>query len=435
MIPFQKLSLVLYAQTSLAYHLRDGLGKLPALGWSSWNAFGCSIDARVLATTADLLVSKGFKAAGYEYLNIDDCWGDLAGRNNVTGELQADSQKFPSGIPGVAQYSHSLGLKQGIYSSAGFQTCQGYPASLGHETLDAATFATWEIDYLKYDNCNAPSSWYDTCYSCDQDDYYNPDLVNGTCVDQDGLCPPNYDYGTCKTAERYRRMADALHAQNRTIFYSLCDWGINEPWKWGASMAQSWRTTNDLTVNFTRILNFVNLNTFWQDYNGFYGHNDMDILEVCNGLTPAESRSHFALYAIMKSPLIISTDLASLSDHDTELLQNKYLIAFNQDPTFAAPAVPYKWGLNPDWTFNSTSPAEYWSGESCDGRLIALFNSENTTKAMQLRWGEVPTLRDFHSYNVVDVWTGKEEPCVRTGAKHFVGGHDIAVFLVKSRCT
>lgn len=129
------------------------VGRLPALGWNSWNAYGCDVNETKILDAAGYIVSKGFKDAGYEYINIDDCWSVKAGRNNVTHQITPNATTFPDGISGVADQVHNMGLKLGIYSSAGTKTCAGYPASIGYESIDAQTFASWGIDYLKYDNC------------------------------------------------------------------------------------------------------------------------------------------------------------------------------------------------------------------------------------------------------------------------------------------
>jgi len=126
------------------------------------------------------MVSKGFKDVGYEYVNLDDCWSAQSGRDETTMQLVPDPDKFPDGISALADKIHDMGLKIGIYSSAGTETCANYPASIGYESIDAATFAAWGIDYLKYDNCNIPSNWTDSCVSCAPDSSYNDDLVNGS---------------------------------------------------------------------------------------------------------------------------------------------------------------------------------------------------------------------------------------------------------------
>lgn len=181
------------------------------------------------------MVSKGFQKAGYNHVNIDDCWSVKAGRDNTTHEIIPEPTKFPNGIIGVTEKLHSMGFKAGIYSSAGLLTCGGYPASLGYEKIDAATFARWGIDYLKYDNCNYPTFWDDPCYACNPDPTYSSNTINGTCTNEtvtnlSPLCALEWpvdgnNYTQSRTSLRFQIMQDALLEQNRTIFYSLCEWG------------------------------------------------------------------------------------------------------------------------------------------------------------------------------------------------------------------
>lgn len=192
------------------------------------------------------MVSMGFHELGYEYVNIDDCWQIKDHRDNVTGKLIPDTSKFSDGISGLADTVHGMGMKIGIYSSAGTLTCAGYEASIEHEEIDASTFAEWGIDFLKYDNCNVPSNWTDECSACTPDSSDSTQYVNGTCKDTTGQCPDGYDYSQSLTFERYARMRDALAKQNRTILYNLCEWGTAKVWTWGAEVAQAWRSTGDI---------------------------------------------------------------------------------------------------------------------------------------------------------------------------------------------
>ena len=226
-----------------------GIGKLPALGFNSWNAYRCDINEQKFLDAADLMISLGLKDAGYNYVNIDDCWSETS-RDPVTKRLKPDLTRFPEGINGTAKKIHDLGMKIGIYSSAGTATCAGYPASLGYEDLDAQTWAEWGIDYLKYDNCNIPDEWQDDCFYCvvDQDNHmsFTPS-PNGTCPpDAANWCPPGYDFRKTKTFERYRKMQQAIQKTGRSMLYSLCQWGSANVQQWGAEVAQSWRSTGDI---------------------------------------------------------------------------------------------------------------------------------------------------------------------------------------------
>ncbi|ORY13416.1 glycoside hydrolase superfamily [Clohesyomyces aquaticus] len=411
--------------------VRGDVGKLPALGWNSWNAYHCDITEAQFLTAAEKFIDLGLKDAGYEYVNIDDCWQIKDRRDNVTNRLIPDPARFPEGIKGTADKIHALDLKIGIYSSAGDLTCAGYQASINHEWIDAATWAEWGIDYLKYDNCNVPANWTDACRGCVPE---NRSLINGTCVDQQELCPSGFDYSKSLTAERFRIMRDALLAQNRTILYSLCEWGEAGVQQWGKDVGASWRMSGDIDPRWGRIVDILNQNSFYLNNVDFWGHSDADMLEVGNGLTIQESRSHFALWAAMKSPLLIGTDLARIDPAELEVLKNKYLIAFSQDAKYGAPAKPYKWGTNPDWTFNASFPAEYWSGASTAGTLVLIFNPYGESKNKTAVWKEIPELSKGGSYQVTDIWSGKQLGCVKGELKVEVEGHDTIGLLVGEEC-
>ncbi|KAF2442911.1 glycoside hydrolase family 27 protein [Karstenula rhodostoma CBS 690.94] len=413
--------------------LQDNVGKLPALGWNSWNAYHCDITEDQFLSAANEFVHLGLKDAGYQYVNIDDCWSDKDKRDESTNRLLPNLTRFPDGIKGTAHKVHELGLKIGIYSSAGTQTCAGYPASIGFESIDAATWSEWGIDYLKYDNCNVPSNWSDSCNDCVPDSMHRDDLVNGTCTNTNGLCPPGYDFSTSNTAERFRIMRDALLAQNRTILYSLCEWGEAGVQTWGNATGSSWRTSGDIDPTWQSVLAYLNQNSFYLNYVDFWGRIDPDMLEVGNGLTIQEARTHFALWAAMKSPLLIGTDLAKLDQNNIDVLKNKYLLAFNQDEVYGKPATPYKWGTNPDWTFNATFPAEYWSGSSSNGTLVLLFNPFDDTRTKTANFEEVPNLVGGARYSAIDIWTGGDLGCVDS-LQAEVEGHDTAGWLVGTKC-
>lgn len=226
-----------------------GVGKLPALGFNSWNAYRCDISEQKFLDAANLMISLGLKDAGYEYVNIDDCWSEME-RDPVTKRLKPDLKRFPDGINGTAKKIHDLGLNIGIYSSAGTHTCAGYPASIGFEDIDAQTFADWGIDYLKYDNCNIPQEWEDECKWCivDEDNHEEFEAgPNGTCPEDAGhWCPEGYDFKKSKTFERYRRMQKAIEKAGRAMLYSLCQWGSANVQTWGMDISQSWRSTGDI---------------------------------------------------------------------------------------------------------------------------------------------------------------------------------------------
>jgi alpha-galactosidase len=273
-----------------AHALNNGLARTPPMGWNDWNAFGCNVSEALVKQTADIMVSSGMRDAGYQYVNIDDCW--MTGSRDSGGHLVPDPAKFPDGITGTAAYVHGKGLKLGIYESAGTATCAGYPGSLNHEQADANSFASWGVDYLKYDNCN------------------NQGISAQT---------------------RYTAMRDALAATGRAMVYSLCNWGQDSVWTWGAGVGNLWRTTGDISANFTSMLSNFHNTVGLASFAGPGGWNDPDMLEVGNGMSFTEDRSHMSLWAVMAAPLISGTDLRSATPATLSLYTNRDVIAVDQD--------------------------------------------------------------------------------------------------------
>jgi alpha-galactosidase len=274
------------------FAIDNGLGRTPQMGWNSWNKFACKIDEKLIHSTVDSLVSTGLAKIGYQYACLDDCW-EMPSRD-AQGLLEFNNISFPSGGKALGDYIHSKGLKFGIYSSDGDKTCQGRPASLHHETADANSFAGWGVDYLKLDNCH-----------------------------NEGL-PPK---------ERYPIMRDALNATGRPIFYALCEWGDADPASWAGGVGNSWRTTGDISDNWATMINRVDLNEPLYAAAAPGSWNDPDMLEVGNGgMNEDEYVTHFSLWCIMKSPLLIGCDITSMSDATKRILMNTEAIAVNQDP-------------------------------------------------------------------------------------------------------
>ncbi len=273
-----------------AVALDNGLALTPPMGWNDWNAFGCDVSQSLIEQTADKIVSSGLKSAGYQYVNIDDCW--LTHSRDAAGNLVPDPVKFPDGIKGVAAYVHAKGLKLGIYESAGTLTCAGYPGSLGHEKQDAADFASWDVDYLKYDNC------------------YNQGVPG---------------------IQRYTAMRDALTATGRPIVYSLCSWGTESVASWGGTVGNLWRTTSDINASFGDMLSIFHQNVQLAAGAKPDAWNDPDMLEVGNGMTATEDRSEFSLWAEMAAPLISGTDLRTASADTLAVYGNREVVAVDQD--------------------------------------------------------------------------------------------------------
>ncbi|KAJ5165648.1 Aldolase-type TIM barrel [Penicillium coprophilum] len=430
----------------------DDVGRLPALGWNSWNAFGCEIDSKKIVTAANEVVNLGLKDLGYEYVNIDDCWSIKNKRDESTKRIIPDPTKFPDAVSTshlllmfwskVSNICKALVRLPALNIPPVWGTRKSMRNRLPNGELTVGLIhSLWICFYqilkladLKYDNCGVPSDWEDAYNDCVPDQGNFP---NGTCPDLAKPAPEGYDWKTSKTYQRYTAMRDALLNVDRTIFYSLCDWGYAGVNSWGNQTGNSWRMSLDITPDWARIAEIANENSFLMNYANFWGYPDPDMLEVGNGdLTIEENRAHFALWAIMKSPLIIGTELDSIKDDHLAILKNKYLLDFNQDPVIGTPAHPYKWGYNSDWTFDPVHPAEYWSGPSStlEGTLVLMLNSEDATSTRTAKWSDIPELKSHDAYKVIDAWTGKDLGCVKSEYSASLKSHDAAVLVVKGQC-
>ncbi|KAF9050304.1 glycoside hydrolase superfamily [Panaeolus papilionaceus] len=381
------------------------VGKTPALGWNSWNAYRCDISESRLMLAANAFVSLGLKDVGYQYVNIDDCWSQKT-RDPNTGRILPDFTKFPNGINGAASKVHALGLKIGIYSDAGTLTCAGYPASLGREKLDAQTWSDWGIDYLKYDNCNVPGNW------------------------SDASTPQNNDWYNSNSAVRYRLMTDALASVPRTMQYSLCIWGQAHVWDWGGRVGHSWRMSGDSSPTWSYISSIINTNAGHLSSVKFFAHNDMDMMEIGNGnLTIQEQRTHFAAWIFMKSPILLGTDLTKLTTSQLNIIKNKELLAFHQDTTVGDPARPFT-------AFSgmpSTSPPEYYSGTSSLGSHVFIINTSGSTATKKFTFSNVPGLGTSGNFKLHDMWTGQDVSGTFSASSSFsvsVAAHDTVAYRI-----
>ncbi|WUH95597.1 NPCBM/NEW2 domain-containing protein [Streptomyces sp. NBC_00433] len=338
--------------------LDNGLAITPPMGFNDWNSFGCDVNEQLIKDTADYFVSSGLKAAGYTYVNIDDCW--LTHSRDAGGRLVPDPVKFPDGIKGTADYVHSKGLKLGIYEDAGTATCAGYPGSLGHETVDAQSFADWGVDYLKYDNCNNKS------------DGTRADFVN-----------------------RYTAMGDALKATGRPIVYSLCEWGQQQPWEWAASVGNLWRTTGDISDNWASLKSITAQNLPLAAAAGPGQWNDPDMLEVGNGgMTDTEYRTHFSLWSMMNAPLLIGTDLRKATPETMNILLNKEVIALDQDSLGKQATV-----------LSSAGGASVVVKQLANGdRAVALYNESDQPQHISTTAAAIGLSRSALGYQVRDLW-------------------------------
>jgi len=426
----------------------NGAALTPPMGWSSWNTFHNRISEQLILEVAEAMKKSGLVDAGYQYLNIDDCW--QSAQRDPNGRLQSDFATFPSGIPALVQKVNALGLKLGIYSSNGTLTCEDLPASLGNEALDARTFAEWGIEYFKYDFCHhkilpfrapciekitvsAIGSGEETVYPAEEailegsativddpkmesgkyiaglsyaggsatfevfaeeDDTYALTLcirkkshsekfavieINGVAV-CDTIVPPTwaitkegrhqllvplkrglnavkiynpigsrFDSSAYQYANMGRELqkattayAQAAGVPEKKIVYSICEWGLNLPWKWGKKAGNLWRTTPDIKPFWPWIMTIYEVNVRLWAHSGPGAWNDPDMLEVGNGaLNHEENKAHFSLWCMMNAPLILGNDVRKFinpdgtihKESDTwQIITNKDMIAINQDP-------------------------------------------------------------------------------------------------------
>jgi len=353
--PSLSLLLLIFSLVSISVlSLDNGLGLKPQMGWNSWNHYACDVSEDLIKQTANAIVQTGLRDLGYNYVNIDDCW--QVSRDS-DGNIVPDATRFPSGMKSLADYVHSLNLKFGVYSDAGEKTCQGRPGSLGYEEQDANSYASWGVDYLKYDNC------------------FN-----------DGIDPKI----------RYPPMRDALNATGRRIFFSMCEWGEEQPATWAGDVANSWRTTGDISDHWASVMSILTENNVWADYAGPGGWNDPDMLEVGNGgMTFNEYKAHFSLWSLIKSPLIIGCDVTNMSQDTVTILKKKEVIAVNQDTTISVgKRVSY------------STASEIYAGNSSTAEYVILLNKSSSKRTITLSFSSLPlfsTLQNQTS-SVRDIW-------------------------------
>jgi alpha-galactosidase len=340
------------------------------MGWNSWNTFGGNISEELIRETAQAMVDLGFRNLGYQYLVIDDFWE--ADERDKDGRLQADADKFPSGIRPLADFVHSLGLKFGIYSCAGTHTCGRRLGSYANEEIDAQTFADWEVDYLKYDYC------------------YKPEGVSGPML--------------------YRRMGQALRQTGRPIVYSLCNWGREEPWKWAASCgAHLWRTTDDILDSWESVKKIGFRQNGLECYAGPNHWNDPDMLVVGMygkgndpvhiGCTDEEYRTHFGLWCLLAAPLMMGCDVRNLTQTAREILSNPELLAVNQDPLGRQ-----GFRLGETWLHG-----DVWAKPLSDGSwAVGLFNLHDSERYLISVAFETLGIHDRQVCAVRDLWARED---------------------------
>jgi len=381
------LCLISLAGAGKAWALDNGVARTPPMGWNSWNRFGCAVDERVIRGSADAMVASGMRDAGYQYIIVDDCW---QGERDTGGALTADPMRFPSGIKALADYVHSKGLKFGLYSDAGDHTCQNRPGSEGHEQQDAQTFASWGVDYVKYDWCWTRS---------------------------------------LDAQSAYQTMSQALVATGRPMVFSICEWGLSHPWDWAPPVGNLWRTAGDIADCFDCIgrrpplgpdqmigqsddrgppppimgqmglgvLQVTDLQAGLAFAAGPGHWNDPDMLEIGNGgMTEDEDRAQFSLWAVLAAPLIAGNDLKHMSGETRAILGNREVIAVDQDPA----------GIEGTRVVH-TPAADVWSRKLADGgRAVALLNRSLATRVISVSWQKLGLTAG--GATVRDLWMGAD---------------------------
>jgi alpha-galactosidase len=357
--------------------LENGIARTPAMGWNSWNHFGCDVSAQLIRETADAIVASGMRDAGYQYIVIDDCW-QVA--RDGTGRLLADSTRFPGGIKPLADYVHTRGLKFGIYTDAGRKTCQGRPGTYGHEQQDARTFAAWGVDYVKEDWCYA-----------------------------EGLDAPT----------QYAKFRDALAAAGRPIVFSICEWGSHMPWEWGPRTGNLWRTTTDIEDNWNSMLSNLDISGQHAAAAGPGAWNDPDMLEVGNGgMTDDEYRAHFSLWAIMAAPLIAGNDVRALSEATRDILLNREVIAVDQDSM----------GVQGTLVSERAPELQVWMKPLADGsRAVALLNRSALQTVIGASWWRLQLSGPAH---VRDLWAHADLGTVTGHVSATVPAHGVVMLRI-----
>ncbi len=357
----------------------NGLAKTPPMGWNSWNKFHGRVDDASVRGIADAMASNGMRDAGYLYVNIDDTWeGERDGAGNIRS-----NKKFPD-MKALADYVHSKGLKLGIYSSPGPNTCAGYEGSYGHELQDAKTYAAWGIDYLKYDWCSARNLYTDE-----------------------------------EMRAVYQKMGDALRSSGRAIVFSLCQYGRADVWKWGPLVGGNlWRTTGDISDRWDSMTRIG----FNQDELAPYAApgywNDPDMLEIGNGgMSDDEYRTHMSLWSMLAAPLLAGNDLRDMTQSIKDILMNREVIAIDQDPAG-------RQGKR----LSQTGDQEVWVRDLAGGaKAIALFNRGGDAARITVKWADMGV---DPGATARDLWAHADVKLSGPGYSATVASHGVVLLKV-----
>ena len=373
--------------------LDNGVARTPPMGWNSWYGLGCDMKQQDVREIADALVTSGLRDAGYTYVNLDDCWAE--GRRS-DGTIVPDAVRFPDGIPALANYVHARGFKFGLYTDAGATTCAGRPGSLDHEQQDAMTYAFWGVDFVKEDWC-----------------------------DTEGL-DPSVQYGKFRDA-----LAAASATYRHPIVFSICDPALDQPWAWGPSTGNLWRTSEDIVLGrngWQRMLEVLDENAAHASAAGPGAWNDPDNLQTglgakrgSSGMTELEERAQFSMWTIMAAPLIIGADPRTMSDFTRQTLTNADAIAIDQDPAGVQGTLVKQ---------DSTDLLQVWSKplQAPGSRAVALFNRGDEPTNLTVAWRDIRLPLGWA--RVKDVWAGTEPTYFFDRYSAGVPAHAVALLVI-----
>jgi alpha-galactosidase len=380
-LKYLALSLILLPLPLMA--LTNNLALTPPMGWNDWNAYGCGISEFIVTNNAGVMIANGMKAAGYQFVDVDDGW---VSSRSAYGVIQpySISTKFPDGIPWLANYVHGMGLKLGIYTDHGTNTCSSCisgapppkdPGSYGYEYVDAMTYGSWHVDYLKEDNCNIPAS-----------------------------ANAEVDYG---------KMSAGLLLSGQPIVFCLCGvagmTGAKAYQSWSPVLGNYWRTTGDIGSSFASMISHIDTDSQTAFAAGPGRWNDPDMLEIGNGefvTNIAGAQTHFSMWCEMAAPLIAGDDIATMSSQSLTILTNREAIAVDQDPA----------GEQGVFVGGVKDSAEVWSkplGYDFTTRAVALLNRSTTSSAvitcnftnLAFQAGTIATVRDLWGHTNVGTFT------------------------------
>jgi alpha-galactosidase len=377
--------LIICLSGSLATCVYSQNSKPPIMGWSSWNSFRVNINEQLIREQADALVATGMSKAGYQFINIDD--GYLGGRDSL-GNLFLNGVKFPSGMRSLTEYIHSRGLKAGIYTDAGRNTCgsvydndvHGIGVGIyGNMERDLDLFfRQWNFNFIKVDWCGGV---------------------------QQKLDPE----------AEYTRLIQAVKAIDSNNVFNICLWKF--PGEWAVKKADSWRISEDITPEFSSILSIIDINRDLSGYSSAGHYNDMDMLQVGRGMTYDEDKSHFSMWCMMNSPLLAGNDLRHMTEETISILTNPELIALNQDKGFKQATRVF-----------SSNNIEVWLKPlgTTDGRskAIAILNRENKETIFYLNPLDVGIRKKSR---LRDLWEHKDLGSAGSNRRFTLPPHGIVV--------